>query len=110
MGVTGPEERSREARSQELLRQIWLRNRSTTLERLSVVEAALTALSAGDLAPDRRDAALGEAHKLRGILGTYGFDEGSVLAGEAEKALQGGAPAPDLSERLGAYARSLPDS
>jgi HPt (histidine-containing phosphotransfer) domain-containing protein len=109
VGVTGPED-SREERSRELLKQIWLRNRSTTLERLSVVEAAVAALAAGELAPDRRDAALGEAHKLRGILGTYGFDEGSVLAGEAEDALQAGAPAPNLSERLGAYARSLPDS
>ena len=108
MGVTGPEEKSREEQSRELLKQIWLRNRSTTMERLSVVESALADLSAGALAPDRREAALGEAHKLRGILGTYGFDEGSVLAGEAEAALQAGEPAPDLSARVGAYARSLP--
>jgi hypothetical protein len=110
VGVTGADDQSREERSRELLRQIWLKNRSITLERLSVVEAALTALAAGALEPDRREVAVGEAHKLRGILGTYGFGQGSVLAGEAEDALIAGEPAPGLSQRLGTYARELADT
>ena len=109
MGVTGPGGQSREDRSRELLRQVWLRNRSTTMERLAVVGSALDALAAGTLDAERLDAALSEAHKLRGILGTYGFAEGSELATEAEALLQGdGGGAGDLAVRLADYARSLP--
>ena len=113
MGVTEPGDESREERSRALLRQVWLRNRSTTMDRLAVVGSALEALAAGDLDAVRRDAALGEAHKLRGILGTYGFAEGSELATEAEDLLDGagaGDAAYQLSVRLAGYARSLPDS
>ncbi len=109
----GASEDAREARSRELVRQIWLRNRTTTLERLSVIESAVAALAEGDLDPDRRATAVGEAHKLRGILGTYGFHEGSVLAEEAEGMLEGDSDAEgarSLSTRLGAYARTLEES
>lgn len=107
--MTAAGDHSREDRSRELLRQVWLRNRTTTMERLEVVGSALESLAAGDLDSARRDAALSEAHKLRGILGTYGFAEGSVLAGEAEGLLVGASDgAHELSVRLAAFARSLP--
>jgi len=80
------------------------------MERLAVVSSALEALAAGTLDAQRRDAALSEAHKLRGILGTYGFAEGSELATQAEEVFQGaGAGAGALAVRLGDYARSLAD-
>lgn len=117
MGVTEPPglggDQSREDRSRQMLRQVWLRNRATTMERLAVVGSALEALAAGDLHADQRDVALGEAHKLRGILGTYGFAEGSELATEAEDLFHGagaGDAAHQLSVRLADYARSLPDA
>lgn len=113
MGVTDSGGQSREDRSREILRQVWLRNRSTTMERLAVVAAALTSLAAGELDAERCDAGLSEAHKLRGILGTYGFTEGSELATEAEEMFQGGgetAGAGELAVRLAHYARSLPDT
>ena len=113
MGLSGTGGQSREDRARELLRQVWLRNRSTTMERLDVVGSALEALAAGDLDAERRTAALAEAHKLRGILGTYGFAEGSELATEAEDLLDGagaGGAAHELSVRLADYARSLPDT
>jgi HPt (histidine-containing phosphotransfer) domain-containing protein len=114
VGVTEPGE-SREDRSRELLRQIWIRNRPTTLERLEVVGLALEALASGDLDAARRDAALSEAHKLRGILGTYGFADGSELAAEAEELLAGagagaGGGAGEVSVRLAAFTRSLPEA
>jgi HPt (histidine-containing phosphotransfer) domain-containing protein len=110
VGVSEAGDESREDRSRELLRQVWLRNRPTTMERIEVVGSALGALANGDLDDARRDAALSEAHKLRGILGTYGFAEGSVLAGEAEDLLGdtgAGDGARELSVRLAEYARSL---
>jgi two-component system, OmpR family, response regulator len=111
VGVTQPGGQSREDRTRELLRQVWLRNRATTMERLAVVGSALEALAGGALDAERRDAALSEAHKLRGILGTYGFAEGSELAAQAEEVFQGdGGVAGELSVRLARYARSLPDA
>lgn len=95
----------------ELLRQVWLRNRPVTLQRLTVVRAALDELAAGRLEEAAREEARGEAHKLLGVLGTYGFAQGSVLADEAEELLDeaGGDPstAADLSARLEAYAEEL---
>lgn len=110
--MTDPET-SKQERARDLVRMVWLRNRTTTMERLAVVESALAALAAGELDAGGREEAKGEAHKLRGILGTYGFAEGSVLAGEAEDLLAGTAGegvASDLATRLGAFALALPDS
>jgi hypothetical protein len=45
VGVTEQGDQSREDRSREFLRQVWLRNRATTMERLAVVDAALEALA-----------------------------------------------------------------
>lgn len=104
---------SREEQSRQLMRQVFLRNRPTTMERLAVVGSALTAMAAGECDHERRVAAMGEAHKLKGILGTYGFAEGSVLAGEAEELLEAGVgagAAQDLADRLAAYASSLPEA
>ena len=70
-----------------MVRQLWLKNRPVTLERLAVVRAAVDQLAAGTLEPATRDEAVVEAHKLRGILGTYGFADASVAAGEAEDLL-----------------------
>jgi HPt (histidine-containing phosphotransfer) domain-containing protein len=107
----GPAGASREEQSRQLMRQVFLRNRPTTMERLAVVGSALTALAADTCDHERRVAAMGEAHKLKGILGTYGFAEGSVLAGEAEDLLEAGAgAAQDLADRLAAYASSLPEA
>ena len=111
---TAPDGRPADDRTRELLREVWLRNRPTTMERLEIVSSALEALAAGHLDAARRDTGLSEAHKLRGILGTYGFAEGSELAGEAEELFQGaGAGATGaagaLAARLATYTRTLPD-
>jgi HPt (histidine-containing phosphotransfer) domain-containing protein len=111
VAVTDPET-SKQDRARDLVRMVWLRNRSTTMERLAVVESALDALAAGELDAEGRAEAKSEAHKLRGILGTYGFAEGSVLAGEAEDLLEGTAgegAAGELASRLGTFALTLPD-
>jgi HPt (histidine-containing phosphotransfer) domain-containing protein len=85
-----------------MIRELWLRNRPVALERLAVVRAAVDELAGGrELAADTRQVARSEAHKLHGVLGSYGFSEGSAVLGEAEALLQDGAD-PDLAADLGA--------
>lgn len=64
------------------LRAFWLQRRTTILERIAAVEAALHDDETVSIATG-----LTEAHNLRGLLGTLGFAEGSVIAGRAEDLL-----------------------
>lgn len=94
----------------EVMRTLWLRNRDVTVGRIDRVATALTQLAGGTLADQDREEARADAHRLRGILGTYGFSEGSVLAGEAEDLLAGEAEGTDaaaLGARIDAYAATL---
>ena len=95
-----------------MVRDLWARNRAVTLERLSTVRAALDRLAAGELDQAARDDARSEAHKLLGILGTYGFADASVVAGDAEDFLTRDvdvdvAGAADLARRLAECAAEL---
>lgn len=93
-----------------MVRDLWLRNRPVTLERLAVVQAALDRLARGGLDDDERERARTEAHKLRGILGTYGFEGASEVVGDAEDLLGGDADAGGAAEvgtRLDGCARDL---
>lgn len=94
----------------KMVQELWLRNRAVTLERLEVVRAALDRLAAGDLDADEREPARDEAHRLKGILGTFGFEGASEVAGGAEDLLTGEADpsgAAELGAQLGAWAREL---
>ena len=96
--------------ARRMIRELWLRNRPITLERLAVVRAAVDRLSVGSLDPVARNEARTEAHKLRGILGTYGFAEASEIAAEAEELLAGDddrPPVADLASRLAACTERL---
>jgi HPt (histidine-containing phosphotransfer) domain-containing protein len=102
-----------EEAARQMIRTLWLKHRSLTLERLAVVQAAVDQLAAGGLAPDTRAEARSEAHKLRGILGTYGFADGSEVVGEAEDLLvddAGPGDAAGLGARLAACARTLAEA
>lgn len=70
--------------------QLWVRFRPQALERVAVLEEALTALEHGQL-----DAALGQraeqnAHKLAGSVGTFGFTRASEIARQIEHILEEG--------------------
>jgi diguanylate cyclase (GGDEF)-like protein len=69
------------------LARLWERHRGTTLERIQVLEDATVALLEGTLSSELREHARGEAHKLAGSLGTFGFVAGTHLAREAETML-----------------------
>jgi CheY-like chemotaxis protein/HPt (histidine-containing phosphotransfer) domain-containing protein len=67
---------------------IWERNADAQARRLACQERAIVSLLAGTLGDDERQAAVGEAHKLVGSLGSFGLEEGSSLARELETAWQ----------------------
>lgn len=73
----------------EALDQLWNQFLPQIEERVSILETASEALSAGGLSEEMRDAAHGAAHKLAGILGTFGLTKGTILAREAEMRYSG---------------------
>jgi HPt (histidine-containing phosphotransfer) domain-containing protein len=68
----------------EAIEQMWAKFLPQMEERLSVLEAADIALAAGTLSINQRAEANAAAHKLAGVLGTFGLTKGTILAREAE--------------------------
>jgi HPt (histidine-containing phosphotransfer) domain-containing protein len=102
MSTTGPAEIA------EALKLLWLKFLPQIEERIAAMEAANLALSTGTLTEDARDAAHSAAHKLAGVLGTFGLTEGTNLAREAEQIYtSGSALDPSTSPRLHAIAEQL---
>lgn len=69
----------------DALGALWLRSRTATLERITVIEHALVQHIEGHLDPGARREAERAAHKLAGSLGTFGVGHGSDLARELEQ-------------------------
>ena len=90
----------------EALDRLWKQFLPQIEERVAILEGASTALSTGELADDQRDAAQAAAHKLAGVLGTFGLTKGTILAREAEM-LYSGDSDPALAERLAEIAAQL---
>ena len=59
---------------------MWARFLPDIRDRLSVLESAAAAAEANRLTPQQREEARGTAHKLAGILGTFGLMRGTDLA------------------------------
>lgn len=58
---------------------LWDQFKPPIMERLVSLEQAIAALKTGNLSDAQRQTAAGEAHKLAGSLGMFGFPEGSRL-------------------------------
>ena len=91
---------------QEALDRLWKQFLPQIEERVAALDSAATALSAGTLARDQRDAAHAAAHKLAGVLGTFGLTRGTVLAQEAE-VLYTGETDPEAAPQLTEIAKRL---
>ena len=65
---------------------MWARHRSQILERVAVLEAAATAVTAKTLTEAEREAAQAAAHKLAGTLGMFNLARGTDLARELDLA------------------------
>ena len=72
--------------------RIWEQTKPAVMTRLEVLEQATAALLEGNLDLELRRLAGGEAHKLYGLLGTFGYRKASQLAKEAEKIFEDVAP------------------
>jgi HPt (histidine-containing phosphotransfer) domain-containing protein len=68
------------------LRQLWIKFLPQIEERIAVLQEANRALELGDLSSEQRESAGSAAHKLAGVLGTFGMADGTDLAREAEHA------------------------
>lgn len=66
------------------LDRLWAQHLSTIEERVAVLESAAATLAHRELTSEERAAANSAAHKLAGILGTFGLAKGTQLAREAE--------------------------
>lgn len=73
----------------EIMNRMWDKYLSDIQERVAVLEDAASAVSQGTLTPELREQASSAAHKLAGVLGTFGLDQGTLLAREAESLYAG---------------------
>ena len=78
------------------LQQIRVSRRSRILERVIILQAAADAIRAGNLDEEMKKEALMEAHRLKGLLGSLGFQEGSDAARKFEQLLANSGSAPEL--------------
>lgn len=66
------------------MNRLWSQYLPELEERVAVLRAAAAALADGALTADLRAQATSAAHKLAGVLGTFGLSDGTELAREAE--------------------------
>ena len=90
------------------LDRMWAQFLPEMHERVATLEAAAQAFAAGTLDTERQQAAQAVAHKLAGVLGTFGLTRGTVLARELENLYSRQNEAePDLAEQLAWTAAEL---
>jgi HPt (histidine-containing phosphotransfer) domain-containing protein len=92
----------------EVMNRLWEQFLPHLEERVVALEAAAEALAGGTLALAEREQASSAAHKLAGVLGTFGLPEGTILAREAEVFYSAEPQAdPATAVRLGEIAAEL---
>ena len=69
---------------QQLLAQLWEQHRQAIEERLDLIVSASDAIANGTISPAQREEAESAAHKLAGVLGTFGRSEGTDRARQIE--------------------------
>ena len=74
----------------DALNLLWAKFLPQMEERIGVMEAANHALANGSLTPGEQASAAAAAHKLAGVLGTFGLSAGTDLAREAENTYAAG--------------------
>lgn len=80
------------AKLHELLTTLWARSRQTINERLDALHMSLRSLRTNPADAAARKSGGDAAHKLAGILGTFGLPEGTEVARRIELMLESSAP------------------
>ena len=92
----------------EAIDRLWAKFLPEMKERVAILQAAAVAFAADQLSEAQHEAANTAAHKLAGVLGTFGLTRGTVLARELEIMYsQENGPDPATAARLGALAAEL---
>lgn len=79
-----PEIQSNEQKLQAMLAALWDRSKHTVAERAALLQVAVDLWMEDRLDEPTRRSAVDSAHKLAGVLGTFGLPRGTDLAREAE--------------------------
>lgn len=68
----------------EAMNRLWAKHLPQMEERVATLRKAAQSLANGTLTEAEQQQAAADAHKLAGVLGTFGLKEGTELAREAE--------------------------
>lgn len=88
------------------LARVWDQSRPGLIARVDAIDRAVAGAGDGNAEPALVEAGRAEAHKLAGLLGTFGRANGTELARELEARLAAG-PAPAEAPELAALAAAL---
>ena len=92
----------------QALDRMWAQFLPQMRERVAVLETAAKVFSANQLTVAQQQEANSAAHKLAGVLGTFGLTRGTVLAREVEMIYsRDGGPDRSLASRLSSIAVEL---
>jgi diguanylate cyclase (GGDEF)-like protein len=95
----GAQDSAGPAALQGRLAEIWTRTRDRVLERVDLLDQTGVAFLEGSLTAGLRKQAENAAHKLAGLLGTFGLAAGSRFARELERSLRSPGPGTELQAR-----------
>lgn len=88
--------------------RLWVKYLPQIEARVATLRNAAASLERGTLSETEQHQASADAHKLAGVLGTFGLKDGTDLAREAEAIYAGTVDGdPDISARLIAIAEQL---
>jgi HPt (histidine-containing phosphotransfer) domain-containing protein len=71
------------------MNRLWTKFLPQMVERVTILQKAAESAAKGTLGAAEQQTASSEAHKLAGVLGTFGLQEGTELAREAENLYSG---------------------
>lgn len=92
----------------EAINRLWAKYLPQMKERVGTLQNAAESLANGTLTANAQELAGADAHKLAGVLGTFGLKEGTELAREAESLYGGSLDGdPVAASRLRAIAEQL---
>ncbi|MEO1397089.1 MAG: response regulator [Cyanobacteria bacterium J06634_5] len=94
--VSSTEQNSVEQEFQQAMAGLWQQHRGAMAERMDYLKQAQAALNQNTLSEDLRMAAAQASHKLAGVLGMFGQEEGTQIARRLEGMLTEKQPADDF--------------